>query len=79
MVDDLEIQDIIQEMRRPVYRPMSKQYFSTRLADALDGYDSCERCAGDNLKSATTCLNGWQRFEATTNTILRESLSNHRM
>lgn len=47
MVDDLEIQDIIQEMRKPVFRPMNREYFQTRLADAIDGYDSCERCAGD--------------------------------
>lgn len=48
MLDDLEIQDIIQEMRAPVRRPMSFTYFSTRLANIMDDpAHSCERCSGD--------------------------------
>lgn len=48
MIDAMEIQDIINEMRRPVRRPMSPSYFSTRISGIIDDpAHSCERCAGD--------------------------------
>lgn len=48
MLLDMDAQDIIREMRRPIRHSINREYFSTRLADIIDDpAHSCERCAGD--------------------------------